>query len=148
MAGRPRKQGLEFSGWSVDVFEDPKIERLMDAQGVQSFVIYFYLCQRAYAQYGYYLPWSEEDAVIVARRLGGGVRSSTVREIVGQCLRIGLFDKGLYDRCGILTSKALQRGFAVVLPKRRVKDVVDDYWLLPEEESGGAIRIPPNEANC
>lgn len=33
MAGRP-KQGIDYSGWSVDMFDsDKKIDKLLDAQG-------------------------------------------------------------------------------------------------------------------
>ena len=36
MAGR-QKEGIEFSGWATDVFEDPKIDKLIDGQGVAGF---------------------------------------------------------------------------------------------------------------
>ena len=144
MAGRPKKEGIEFSGWSVDVFEDPKIDRLIDGQGIAGFVVYFYLCQRAYGLYGYYLPWTCDDAASVARRIGGGVGSKTVKDTVGLCLRIGLFDRMLFEMHGILTSRALQRGFAVVLKQRRVKSVIAEYWLLNADESAGAVVVPKN----
>ena len=144
MAGRPPKEGIEFSGWSVDVFEDPKIERLIDGQGISGFVIYFYLCQSAYRLYGYYLPWTCDDAAGVARRVGGGVGSKTVRDTVGLCLRIGLFNKELFEGHGILTSRALQQGFSVVLKKRRSKNVIAEYWLLDADPAVGAVLIPKN----
>ena len=144
MAGRPPKKGIEFAGWAVDVFEDPKIDKLMDSQGVAGFAVYFYLCQRAYGLNGYFLPWTCDDASTVARRIGGGVGSKTVQDTVGLCLRIGLFDNMLFERHGILTSRAIQRGFAVVLGKRRCKDVIADYWLLDAGESAGAVLIPKN----
>lgn len=144
MAGRPPKRGIEFSGWSVDVFEDEKIDQLIDGQGLAGFVIYFYLCQRAYALNGYFLPWTCAQAAGVARRIGGGVGSKTVQDTVGLCLRIGLFDSMLFDRHRILTSRGIQRGFAPVLKGRRCKSVIAEYWLLPESESGGAVPIPKN----
>lgn len=144
MAGRPKKEGIEFSGWSVDVFEDPKIDRLIDGQGIAGFTIYFYLCQRAYGLYGYYLPWTCDDAASIARRIGGGVGSKTVKDTVGLCLRVGLFDRMLFERHGILTSRAIQRGFTVVLKKRRAKSVIAEYWLLDADESAGAVVVPQN----
>ena len=96
MAGRP-KEGIEFSGWATDVFEDPKIDKLIDGQGVAGFTIYFYLCQRAFGLHGYFLPWTCDDAASVARRIGGGVGSKAVQDTVGLCLRIGLFDRMLYE---------------------------------------------------
>ena len=78
MAGRPPKEGIDYSEWDVDLFDDPKIEKLMDAQGTSGFTIFFYLCQRAYRTHGYYLPWSYDDSASTARRVGGGVSSKTV----------------------------------------------------------------------
>jgi hypothetical protein len=108
MAGRP-KEGIEFSGWAADVFEDPKIDKLIDGQGAAGFTIYFYLCQRAFGLHGYFLPWTCDDAASTARRIGGGVGSKTVQDTVGLCLRIGLFDRMLYEGHGILTSRGIQR---------------------------------------
>ena len=54
MAGRP-KQGIDYSGWSVDIFDgDKKIDKLLDAKGWKGFGIYFFLCQRAYKTNGVY----------------------------------------------------------------------------------------------
>ena len=63
MAGRP-KQGIDYSGWSVDIFDgDKKIDKLLDAKGWKGFGIYFFLCQRAYKVNGYFYEcswWMEE----------------------------------------------------------------------------------------
>ncbi len=144
MAGRPPKEGIEFSGWATDVFEDPKIDKLIDGQGISGFAVYFYLCQRAYGLHGYFLPWTCDDAPTVARRIGGGVGSKTVQDTVGLCLRIGLFNNMLFEGHGILTSRGIQRGFTPVLKKRRVKSVIAEYWLLNSDESAGAVLVPKN----
>lgn len=143
MAGRP-KEGIEFSGWATDVFEDPKIDKLIDGQGVAGFTIYFYLCQRAFRSCGYFLPWTCDDAASVARRIGGGVGSKAVQDTVGLCLRIGLFDRMLYEGHGVLTSRGIQRSFVPALKKRRVRSVIADYWLLGADESVGLVFIPKN----
>ncbi len=139
---RPPKEGLDYSEWDVDIFDDPKIDKLIDAQGCQGFVIYFYLCQRAYGTHGYYLPWSYDDAPTTARRIGGGIGSQAVRDTVNLCLRVGLFERSLFEGHGILTGRGLQRRFAHVLPKRRFKEVAAEYWLLRPDESAGAVVVP------
>lgn len=146
MAGRPPKEGIAYAGWSVNLFEDdPKIDKLMDAQGCQGFVIYFYLCQRAYSSHGYFYVWSYDDAATTARKIGGGVGSETVKSTVALCLQIGLFDKRLFEGDGVLTSRGIQKGYTAVLPNRRNKNVVKDYWLLKPEESAGAVLAPKNK---
>jgi len=137
MAGK-RKKGLRYAGWNVDMFDgDTKIDKLLEAQGWVGFGIYFYLCQMAYKFDEYFYRWSYDDAATTARRMGGGVRSETVKQTVGLCLQIGLFDKRLFDRDGILTSRGIQRKFCAAMQTRRRRIVIKDYWLLDDEESEG-----------
>lgn len=141
MAGKP-KQGIEYAGWSVTMFDsDDKIDLLLDACGWDGFGIYFYLCTRAFGGDGYYYKWGFASCASTARRMGGGIGSNTVKETVGHCLRIGLFDKGLFDRWGILTSRGIQRSYWRVLANRRSKVVYREYWLLADDECQGLIKI-------
>ena len=71
MAGRP-KQGIDYSGWSVDIFDgDKKIDKLLDAKGWKGFGIYFFLCQRAYKVNGYFYAMTT-----VQRQQGGWAAAS------------------------------------------------------------------------
>lgn len=144
MPRRP-KQGLDYAGWSVDIFDgDTKIDKLLDAHGWCGFSIYFFLCQMAYKFDGYFYRWSYDDASSTARRMGAGIRSGTVEEAVRCCLQIGLFDKGLFESSGILTSKGIQRRFYAAIQDRRVKSVIKDYWLLSDDEAGGLDKCAKN----
>ena len=140
MAGRPPKVKIDYSGWSVDMFDnDTKIDKLIDAQGWVGFGIYFYLCQRAYGSDGYFYKWCFADAATTARKMGGGIGAETVRETVRTCLQIGLFDDRLFDGCGILTSRGIQKRYVAVASGRRTYNQVIEqkYWLLTGEESAG-----------
>lgn len=152
MAGRP-KVGLDFAGWDVDIFEnDTKIDDLLDSQGWIGFSIYFYLCQKAYASDGYFYRWSYANASTTARRMGGGIGSKTVIETVKKCLQIGLYDAGLFEGCGILTSRGIQRRYCEAVRRRSYKTVIREYWLLGDEESEGlsfhALSGGEEEKNC
>lgn len=145
MAGKP-KQGIDYAGWSVSMFDsDNKIDLLLDAHGWDGFGIYFYLCQRAFGSDGYFYKWSYASCASTARKMGGGIGSNTVKEVVSHCLRIGLFDNGLFDRWEILTSKGIQRSFWRVLAARRSKIVYKEYWLLGDEECPGLIKVSKNQ---
>lgn len=145
MAGRPPKKGIDYAGWSVDIFDnDTKIDKLLDSRGWEGFGIYFYLCQRAYGGEGYFYKWSYDDCASTSRKMGCGISAGTVRETVGYCLHIGLFDKGLFDRQGILTSRGIQRRYWEVIKARDVRTVISDYWLLQDHECKGLIKLPQN----
>lgn len=144
MAGRP-KQGIDYSGWSVDIFDgDRKIDKLIDAKGWKGFGIYFFLCQRAYKINGYFYEWSYDDCATTARKMGGGINSGTVRETVDYCFQVDLFDRGLFDKWGVLTSRGIQRRFWSVLSERRCKNVYREYWLLNPEECKGLVKVSLN----
>ena len=135
MSGQP-KQGLDYAGWSVNIFDgDAKIDKLMDAQGWAGFNVYFYLCQMAYKFDGYFYRWTYDDSATTARRMGYGIRAETVRATVGLCFQIGLFDKGLFDRDSILTSRVIQKRYCAALQSRLVKSVIAEYWLLDDSEN-------------
>ena len=148
--GRKRKKGLDYAPWDVDVFlGDREIDKLMESQGCAGFVIYFYLCQMAYKFEGYYLPWSYDDAATTAKRVGGGVGSETVRQTVALCLQIGLFDRRLFDRYGILTSRWIQENFAEAKSRQNETPVIAEYWLLEKNYSpGGLVMCSLNPDFC
>ena len=108
---RPPKVSIDYAGWSVNLFDnDPKMDKLLDAQGWCGFGVYFFLCQRAYGSDGYFYKWCYDDCATTARKMGGGIGAGTVKEAVDYCLRIGLFDEGLFVRWGVLTSRGIQNG--------------------------------------
>lgn len=148
MAGRPFKARIDYAGWSVDMFDnDTKIDKLIDAHGWIGFSVWFYLCQRAYGSDGYFYRWGFADGASTARKMGGGIGSGTIREVVGYCLQIGLFDNGVFDRWGVLTSRGIQRRYCVAAGERKVKTVVAEYWLLSDEESADFIKCTLNPDN-
>lgn len=131
MAGRPPKRGIDYAGWSVDLFDnDTKIDKLLDAQAWDGFGVYFYLHQRTYGGDGYFYKWGYDDCASTARKMGGGIGSGTVKEAVDYCLQIGLFDKRLFDRWGVLTSRGIQKRYCMAIKDRDVKTVFAEYWLL------------------
>lgn len=148
MAGRPKKR-IDYAGWSVDIFSnDTKIDKLLDAQGWVGFGIYFYLCQMAFGSEGYYYEWCYDLCATTARKMGGGVGAGTVKETVDYCLQIGLFDKGLFDRWGVLTSRGIQKSYLLVLKNknRRGTEVYSELWLLDKnsEDYQGVVFVRKN----
>lgn len=142
MAGKAKKK-LDYAGWSVDIFDsDTKIDKLLDAQGWVGFSIYFYLCQRAFGGEGYFYRWGFDDCASTARKMGCGIGSGTIREVVGYCLQIDLFNKRVFDRWGVITSRGIQRSFWTVASGRRDRTVYKELWLLQKEECKGVVFVP------
>jgi len=150
MAGRPPKESIDYAGWDVNIFDsDTKIDKLMEGQGCAGFVVYFFLCQRAYGSNGYFYKWTCDDAATTAKKIGGGVGSESVINTINLCLRIGLFDSDLYARHKIITSRGIQKRFVTVIKDRKHKTVIKEYWLLEkEDECEGLVKValkPPDK---
>lgn len=134
MAGRPLKKGLDYAEWDSNIFEDPKIWKLIAAQGIASFTVYFYLCLRAFNENGYFLCWGNDQCAIVAKELGKGASAQYVRSCVEKCLHLELFDKELFELHGILTSRGIQKRFWRIKKTRARAEIPKEYWLLEKED--------------
>lgn len=142
MSGTP-KRGLDYSGWSTDIFDDEtnNIDGLLSEYGWDGFGVYFYLCQRAFGVNGYYYEWGFENAASTARRVGCGVTAKTVREVVSACLELGLFDKAMFTNYKILTNHMIQERFMYAVDKRAPSGRTVDgrYWLLSPAQTKAHI---------
>lgn len=137
MARNP-KEGLDFAGWEVGVLDnDGRIDRLIDAQGIAAFTVYFYLCMHAYASHGYYLDWSYSQCATTARKLGRGASAEFVKNVVDMCFECCLFDKRLFQECGVLTSHGIQRRYWSAVQERVGKYEKKEFWLLKPNECKG-----------
>lgn len=146
MAGIP-KYGLEYIGVSTRIFDDDeRIDRLIDSQGCAGFIVYIWLYLKCAASNGYYYRFDLEKAATIARKIGGGLKSETVRETIMLCLQIGLFDNRLFEEGSILTSKEIQRFYQSAITKRSEvsRTVNPDYWLLDSTETNSFIIVPEN----
>lgn len=133
--GRPKKEGLDFAGWEVGVLDnDAKVDRLIEAQGIAAFTVYFYLCQHAYATHGYYLDWDYSCCAVTARKLGKGASAEFVKNVVDMCLKCDLFDKQVFDAYGVLTSRGIQRRYSGAVERRVPDEEPKKFWLLENSQ--------------
>ena len=102
--------------------------KLLEAEfGLTAFAVVVKLWQKIYAGRGYYCEWTREVALVFAQECGLG--ANVVSEIVASAFKRGIFDKGMYDRYGILTSDGVQRRYFEAV-KRRKRVEVDERFLL------------------
>lgn len=133
--GRHPKEGLDFAGWEVGVLDnDTKLDRLIEAQGIAAFTVYFYLCQHAYATHGYYLDWDYSCCAATARKLGKGASADFIKNVVDMCLKCDLFDKQVFDAYGVLTSRGIQRRYASAVKRRVLDSATKKFWLLENDQ--------------
>src|SRR5699024_10921351 len=112
----------------LDVNMDEKVELIEAEFGLTGFAILVKLLQRIYGGEGWYVEWTNEVALLFARRVGAG--GSVVSEIVEALIKRGIFDKTLYDKYHILRSAGIQRRYFDAVSRRKNVKVKAESLLL------------------
>ena len=118
------KSGIDY--FPLDVTLDAKFELIEAEFGLTGFGVVVHLLQEIYGKAGYYIEWTEEVALLFARKVGLG--GSVVSEIVEASVRRGMFDKEKYDKYRVLTSRGIQKRYFEAVSRRKVLKV--DYNIL------------------
>jgi hypothetical protein len=128
------KSGIDY--FPLDVALDAKFELIEAEFGLTGFGVVVHLLQEIYGKAGYYIEWTEEVALLFARKVGLG--GSVVSEIIEASIRRGMFDKEKYDKYHVLTSKGIQERYFEAVGRRKTLEV--DYNILLVD----VARILPN----
>ncbi len=138
---RPQKVGLEYFPLDVDLFEDPKAEKITAEFGLVGDAILVRLLCRIYRE-GYCTAFDEDVARSIALKVGERELYATVIEVVEKLLQIGFFHDGLYRAYGILTSRGIQKRYERICADsgRKISRVPEQHRLLGDE-----IMLPGEE---
>lgn len=122
------KSGLEY--FPLDVCLDEKFELIEAEFGLTGFAVVVKLLQRIYGQQGYYCEWTKEVALLFGRQCGFAPGDNAVSEIVSAAVRRGIFDKKLYERYRILTSRGIQMRYLEAVSRRKSVEIKKQYLLV------------------
>lgn len=120
------KSGIDY--FPLDVALDEKFELIEAEFGLTGFGVVVKLLQKIYGGQGYYVEWTNEVALLFAKRVGLG--GSVVSEIVEASVKRGIFDKTLYDKYHILTSNGIQKRYFEAVGRRKSVEVEGAYLLV------------------
>ena len=120
------KDGIPY--FPLDCELDSKFELIEAEFGLQGFAVVVKLLQRIYGGEGYYCEWTNEVALLFAKRNSTG--GSVVSEIVSASIKRGIFDKDMFERYGILTSKGIQLRYLKAVDRRKQVKIKKQYLLV------------------
>lgn len=133
----PYKQGLDYFYFSVDLLNDPKLRRPKMQYGYLAVMVYLSLLSLLYRDKGYYIDYSDKEAVIwyVLGDLQGKYcpNPETVAEVIAALVACGLFSDDLFQR-EIISSKRAQRTFYSATATRKTVDIDGGIWLLTDAD--------------
>lgn len=128
---RPKKKGLEYFPLDVDMLSDIKVRRLMKKDGAEAVAVYLQLLAEVYKQ-GYWLDTNEDTAFLVSEQVR--MEEEDVTRIIRDCVKLRLFDAGLYERDGILTSHGIQERYLNICKLCGRSCNITDYCLITDDE--------------
>lgn len=129
---RPAKVGLDYYPMDVGFLRDKKVRLLFTEFGASSVIFVLYVLGRVYEDTGYYLRWDRDEALMAANDIH--VTPQYISEVLQGCLSRSIFDDGVFQVFGILTSAGIQRRYLRGCEKRGEIEMIREYWLLDEDD--------------
>lgn len=129
---RPVKQGLDYFPFDTNFFSDVKIRKISRACGPNSISILICLLCNIYNDKGYYIVWDEDLPFVVADNVG--TTEGAVIEVVKKAVQVNFFDKCMFEKYSILTSRGIQKRFKGAVSRREKIEYVENY-LIPDDNN-------------
>lgn len=130
---RPEKTGVDY--FPLDIHMNDRIKLVEAKFGLIGFAVIVKLWAKIYGS-GYYCEWNDDVALLFAGE--NKTSDNVVNEIMNEAVGRGIFDKRLYEKYGILTSKGIQKRYLMMTSRRKAVDLNSEYLL---------VDVPPNAVN-
>ena len=127
---RPNKVGLEY--FSLDVKFDDEVELIKAVHGIKGIGVLITMYQTIYADKGYYRKWNERNQILFSNKVS--VDRNTVINVIDDCIKWDIFDKKIYEKYAILTSRRIQKQYIKATYKRTEVEVIEEYLLLKHKD--------------
>lgn len=114
----------------LDVHLDDKFDLIEAEFGLIGFSVIIKLFQKIYGGFGYYCEWTNDVALLFAKKLGFKPGNNVVSEIVSAAVKRGIFNRELYERYRILTSKGIQDRYLKAAKRRKEVTIKKEYLLI------------------
>lgn len=122
---RPTKQGVDY--FPLDVHLDNKFKFIEIKYGLKGFGVVVKMMQNIYSQ-GYWAAWGEDEQLLFASEIK--VDFGEIEQITEECIKRDIFDKGLFEKFGILTSQGIQKRYKEIVRRRKDVNLTVDYLLI------------------
>ena len=119
--------------FTLDCHMDDSIKLLESEFGLKGFAVIIKLYQKIYSDEGYYCKWNRDVELLFAASLSTDrepISGNFVSEVIKGCLRREVFDKGMYERYGILTSRGIQNRYLEAARRRTSAKLINEYLLV------------------
>ena len=120
---------MEYFSLDVDFFQDEKIQFISARFGMKGEAITVRLLCKIYRN-GYYVDWGEDAALLFAKGVGDNCQHSCVNDVVYELLKRGFFNKSIFERFSVLTSRGIQKRYFKAAERRKQVSAISEYLLV------------------
>ncbi|QHI73800.1 DUF4373 domain-containing protein [Aminipila terrae] len=110
--------------------QDKKVKLIRGEFGAKGVLVLLNLWCACYGENGYYKEWDNDDCILMVDTVACGCTPSFIDEVVKGCIRRSIFDEGVFNAFGILTSRGIQRRYLRAVSNRDSIEMIAEYWLL------------------
>lgn len=144
---RPVKEGLDYYPLNADFMSDIKVRRLIRSFGSKSIGVVVALLGMIYGDKGYYILLNDDVAFIISEQTLED--EELVNQIINKLIEIEFFDKNLYEKHRVLTSKGIQKRFISATERRKDVNLITKYNLVNVDNNSGSdvVNVDNNPVN-
>ena len=144
---RPGKEGLDYYPLNADFMSDIKVRRLIRSFGSKSIGVVIALLGMIYGDKGYYILLNDDVAFIISEQTLED--EDLVNQIINKLIEIEFFDKNLYEKHRVLTSKGIQKRFISATERRKDVNLITKYNLVnvDNNSSSDVVNVYNNPVN-
>ena len=132
------KKGLDYFSFDVNFFDNDKVALIEAEFGMKGVFILLKLLCKIYSE-GYYCEWGEDQCLLfTSRKLKPSIPDLTAKftqQVVESLVKRNFFNKDLYDKHSILTSRNIQERYYEVAKRRQKNDFDTAFWLLTNNKN-------------
>ena len=132
------KKGLDYFSFDVNFFDNDKVALIEAEFGMKGVFILLKLLCKIYSE-GYYCEWGEDQCLLfTSRKLKPSIPDLTAKftqQVVESLVKRNFFNKDLYEKHSILTSRNIQERYFEVAKRRQKNDFDTVFWLLTNNKN-------------
>lgn len=132
------KKGLDYFSFDVNFFDNDKIALIEAEFGMKGVFVLLKLLCKIYSE-GFYCEWGKDQCLLfTSRKLKPSIPDITgkfTQQVVDSLVERNFFNKELYEKHHILTSKNIQERYFEAVKRRQKTELNKDYWLLSSIEN-------------
>ena len=128
---RKNKIGLDYFSHDVEMFNDIKIKFIKAKHGLIGYAIFLRLLENIYKENGYYIQIDDKFNILFAD--DNKLDINVYINVLNDCINENLFNKEIYEKHKVLTSKRIQLNFLAGAERRKLIELKKEFLLLTDD---------------